>query len=324
MKFQRHLFLNEITLPPSAEWMDSSPGWRFLRVSQGAAYWLAQGAARELAPGDLVVVAPAGEGSLRASQLGEVKLHFFHFCPEQLSGFLTLSERHYLETSATQGKSAIRFLPATGTTAQEFAALIALEPSPNTLAQRCRLLHLVATAFADEMVRHQVPPARSSVALHRFKSLIQEMPDHELISRTPEQLAQLCGCSLRHFSRLFRKQFGSSIRGKQTELRLVKASQLLSDTDAKIIHVALESGYRHLGLFNFMFKKYLGMTPSEWRRKNLKKSRPQKLARVAILCGTFLSALFSGMAAEKPPPEKPAEARQSSSTNPPSAKPALT
>src|SRR6266851_8216214 len=91
MKFQRHLFLNEVTLPPSAEWMDSSPGWRFLRVSHGAAYWLAHGAAKELAPGDLVVVAPAGEGSLRASQLGEVKLQFFHFCPELLSGFLTLS-----------------------------------------------------------------------------------------------------------------------------------------------------------------------------------------------------------------------------------------
>ena len=159
MKFQRHLFLNEVTLPPSAEWMDSSPGWRFLRVIQGAAYWLAHGTAKELAPGDLVVVAPAGEGSLRASQLGEVKLHFFHLCPEQLSGFLTLSERHYLETSAIQGKSAVRFLPASNETARDFAALIALEPSPNTLAQRCRLLHLVATAFADEMVRHQVPPA---------------------------------------------------------------------------------------------------------------------------------------------------------------------
>ncbi len=333
MKFQRHLFLNEITLPPSAEWMDSSPGWRFLRVSQGAAYWLAHGAARELAPGDLVVVAPAGEGSLRASQLGEVKLHFFHFCPEQLSGFLTLSERHYLETSATQGKSAIRFLPATGTTAQEFAALIALEPSPNTLAQRCRLLHLVATAFADEMVRHQVPPARSSVALHRFKSLIQEMPDHELISRTPEQLAQLCGCSLRHFSRLFRKHFGTPIRAKQTELRLLKARQLLSDTDAKIIHVALESGYRHLGLFNAMFKKYLGMTPSQWRQKNLKKPRPQKIIRAAgILLLAAWSLMPAGAAeypkgappatADPPPPAAPATnkapaAAQATATNVP-------
>src|SRR5258708_16571456 len=132
MKFQGHLFLNEVTLPPSAEWMDSSPGWRFLRVSQGAAYWLAQGAARELAPGDLVVVAPAGEGSLRASQLGEVKLHFFHFCPEQLSGFLTFSQRHYLETSANQGKSAVRFLPANNKTAPGLAALMRLGPTPPT------------------------------------------------------------------------------------------------------------------------------------------------------------------------------------------------
>src|SRR5713101_8972039 len=120
MKFQRHLFLNEVTLPPSAEWMDSSPGWRFLRVGQGAAYWLAQGAAKELAPGDLVVVAPAGEGSLRASQLGEVKLHYFHFCPELLSGFLSLSERHYFQTAAAPANAATRVLPVTHPAAAEF------------------------------------------------------------------------------------------------------------------------------------------------------------------------------------------------------------
>jgi hypothetical protein len=32
-----------------------------------------------------------------------------------------------------------------------------------------------------------------------------------------------------------------------------------------------------------VFKKYLGMTPSEWRQKNLKKPRPQKLSRTAGL-----------------------------------------
>ena len=57
------------------------------------------------------------------------------------------------------------------------------------------------------------------------------------------------------------------LRARQIELRLQRARQLLGDSDAKIINVAYDSGYRHLGLFNAMFKKRFGVTPSEWRRK---------------------------------------------------------
>src|ERR1043166_4528307 len=324
MKLDRNLFLSEENLPASNEWTDRAPVWPLVRLSQGVAYWLTASAGRELKEGEVLVLGPSARGCLRASQLGPVKFHYFNFSPEALRGFCTLAERHYFETSAGQGESALRFLPQTHPAAQELASIAAASTGTNDFLQRCHLLKVAALVFAEEMARHQPPAVRSAAAQNRFKELINEMPEEELIKYTPEQLAKLCGCSLRHFSRLFRKQFGASIRAKQTELRLVKASQLLSNTDAKIIHVALESGYRHLGLFNFMFKKYLGMTPSEWRRKNLKKSRPQKLARLAILGATVLSTLFSAVPAEKPPPEKPAEPRTASPTNTPPAKPALT
>jgi len=55
------------------------------------------------------------------------------------------------------------------------------------------------------------------------------------------------------------------------ELRLQRARHLLASSNAKIIHVALDSGYRHLGLFNILFKRRFGMTPSQWRRQNLPK-----------------------------------------------------
>ena len=188
--------------------MDASPGWRLLRLSKGAAYWLGDGEARELKEGDLMAVASASKGCLRASQLGEVKLDFFHFCPELLTGFLTLAERHYLQTTAARAGSAVRFLPASHPAAQEFAALLA-DPTPaNNLLHRCQLMHVVASVFAEEMAQHHAPVAKSAAAQNRFKQLINEMPDGDLIKYTPEQLAKLCGCSLRHFSRLFRKATG--------------------------------------------------------------------------------------------------------------------
>jgi AraC-like DNA-binding protein len=138
---------------------------------------------------------------------------------------------------------------------------------------------VAALAFSEEMEKHKGPPILSGSAEQRFKELVEKMADSELVKHSPEQLAALCGCSIRHFSRLFRKHFGSTIRTRQTELRLLKARQLLLETDAKITHIAVESGYRHLGLFNLMFKKHLGLTPSEWRKTQWQKVGGQPVSK---------------------------------------------
>jgi AraC-like DNA-binding protein len=50
-------------------------------------------------------------------------------------------------------------------------------------------------------------------------------------------------------------------------LRLLKARQLLSDPGLPVAQAAMDSGYRHLSLFNSLFKKRFGMTPTEWRQQ---------------------------------------------------------
>src|SRR5262249_4810134 len=127
----------------------------------------------------------------------------------------------------------------------------------------------------------------------RFRELIQQMPDKEILNQSPDALAQLCGCSPRHFGRLFRRYFGVSLRTKQIELRLLLARQLLMDTDSKIIQVAMESGYRSLGLFNVMFKRAFGMTPTEWRRKHTKKNGGKISRAAALLALAWPMAFFS-------------------------------
>ena len=47
---------------------------------------------------------------------------------------------------------------------------------------------------------------------------------------------------------------------------------LLADSRIYIASIASESGYNSLTLFNATFKKRFGMTPSEWRRRNLIKN----------------------------------------------------
>jgi two-component system response regulator YesN len=44
---------------------------------------------------------------------------------------------------------------------------------------------------------------------------------------------------------------------------------LLVGSDIRVVDVARESGYQSLALFNAMFKKRFGLTPSEYRQQNL-------------------------------------------------------
>jgi AraC-like DNA-binding protein len=267
MKVPRHLQLEEIKVPPGQEWTDTAAVWHFLHVSGGAAYWLGDNRTRSLIEGEMIIVAPAVKGAVRASQIGEVTLHVFNFAPDLLCGLFTLAERHFFESSGGELLRSVQFLPSTHPANRQFAALIESDLKPNSLAQRIEALSLIAAVFDQDVAQHHTPVSLGTTALHRFHQLIAEMPDSEIINHSPEQLARLCGCSPRHFNRLFRKYFGASARARQTELRLLKARQLLCDTEAKIVQVAMDSGYRNLSLFNSLFKKRFGMTPSGWRRR---------------------------------------------------------
>ncbi len=82
-------------------------------------------------------------------------------------------------------------------------------------------------------------------------------------------MAVQLNCSERHLSRLFRVEFGMSLRKKQTELSLQRACQLLLDPNVKIRSVASETGYRYVSFFNALFKKRFGLTPKEWRQQQI-------------------------------------------------------
>ena len=284
MKIPGHLRIEEILLPAGREWSDDTGAWRFLRVSRGAAYWLEPSRPRAFSEGELLVLAPSVKAVIRASQLTEVLLHGFDFAPAILCGFFTLAERHYFESGGARAMERVQFLPSTHPLARRFAELLARRPLGGELAQRAEVLGFASAYFGDGLSRSHSPATRGVSAQRRFQEIICQMPDSELILHTPEHLAGLCGCSPRHFNRLFHQRFGESPRSRQTELRLLKARELLGTTEEKIIQVALDSGYRSLSLFNSLFKRRFGLTPSGWRRKVFR-GRGRAVCLLACLLG---------------------------------------
>lgn len=267
MKHQSHLALDEIDLPPSTEWEAPSQCWCFVRVAQGQGYWLGQWDAREVNTGDVLALPPARQGLFRASQLSVVKLFHFRFCPDLMSSLLTMAERQYFDRLAAKAAQPIRLLPASHPVAKQFADLCIQAESQSGLLVRCEMLDLVGRIFARDLAPTGKAEAATLSATKRIRVLLEHLTEEEFLNTSSDELAAYCGCSPRHFSRLFLEHFGVSLRSRQTEMRLLRARRLLAETDSRVMTVAATCGYRHLGVFNALFKKRFAMTPTEWRRE---------------------------------------------------------
>ena len=283
MLFAKYQLLETLDLKAGTDWPVSDTCWHFIGVTHGSGYWMVPAGPDQLNAGDLLVVPPKMKGEIRASRLGDLGLRHFGFVPELLGGFLTAAETGALENLSANGKARPQIFRANEPAAREFVTVAAGDTPPNDLTQRCRMLEVALSILCDRLPAAKPDPSsRFMTTSERFQKLIHSMVDSELIRHSPEELSRSCGCSPRHFSRLFLANFGVSFRTKQTEMRLDKACQLLLETDAKVINVAKDSGYRHLGLFNAMFKRRFRMTPTEYRQQNLKKARrPSTIVRPA-------------------------------------------
>jgi AraC-like DNA-binding protein len=267
MSIERHLIIHEVTIRPCGEWSPPALSWIVVRIAEGIGYWLQAGSARELKIGDGFVATDASRLALRASQLNPMKLEFFCVQPQFLNGLITVTEGHKLELAGKSLAARAIFFGAADPVGKKFSRLVLL-PDRENLTMRSALLQLWSQAVAG--VLSAPPPEDAGHKLHeRFRQFVAQMPDAELAARSLTELAAQLHCSERHFSRMFRAEFGVPLRKRQTELRLQRARQLLTDIDSKVITVAYESGYRNLGLFNAMFKKRFGLTPSEYRQQNL-------------------------------------------------------
>ncbi|MFC5467320.1 helix-turn-helix domain-containing protein [Cohnella suwonensis] len=71
-----------------------------------------------------------------------------------------------------------------------------------------------------------------------------------------------------YLSSYFKAKTGMNIVDYINETRIAKAASLLDDDRLKIRDAARSVGYQNITSFNRMFKKYTGLTPSEYRKRN--------------------------------------------------------
>jgi AraC-like DNA-binding protein len=91
------------------------------------------------------------------------------------------------------------------------------------------------------------------------------------------ELAASVGLSTYHFIRAFSAAYGETPGQYLKRRRMERAKVLLVTSDLPIAEVGRRVGYRSHGTFSDRFRKYFGMTPTQYRRSfgNLEEVRPE-------------------------------------------------
>ncbi|MFK7691504.1 AraC family transcriptional regulator [Paenibacillus sp. HJGM_3] len=133
----------------------------------------------------------------------------------------------------------------------------------NAMRRKILLLEFFLTLLQD--FRAQKIAGDTTAAIE----LTQEyMVQHYQEPLTLEQLAQLAGLSVSHYSRLFKKYIGYSPIDFLTHLRMDRAKELLVLSDYRLKSIANSVGYVDEFYFSRIFKKVVGLSPREYAKKH--------------------------------------------------------
>ncbi len=82
------------------------------------------------------------------------------------------------------------------------------------------------------------------------------------------EISKKCGLSPSYFSYLFHKEYGITYKDWLLEIKIAHSKRLLENTDLSILDIALECGYESPSNFAQFFKRIIGMSPSQYRKKH--------------------------------------------------------
>jgi AraC-like DNA-binding protein/ligand-binding sensor protein len=127
-----------------------------------------------------------------------------------------------------------------------------------------QLLNVFAQYLADYAERHTIASgADEPAAVANAKRFVQAHADEPIILA---QVVEHVGVSRFYFCKLFKKATGMTLTEYVGRVRVEKAKTLLVDPSLRISEVVYAAGFGSIPNFNSVFKRHVGMAPSEYRQ----------------------------------------------------------
>lgn len=260
------LFLWQLRLNSGKQCLRKGSKWSgitLLLPQAGVGRCLTGSAEYPFSQGDVLVLGPSVECRLAAAEQTEVTA----------AGFTVLSQHLFPLVSGVQLRLVLSYFEeldrpkvyaASSPIAAECHRRIRGVPSEPSFDQRCLLLGIAGYLLEIELAK--APRSGSIRTEQQVKQILGRLSVAEIAALSVEDLAERFSCSRRQLNRIFQKHLGISVSALTMEMRLLNAGSLLRDPELKIIHIAEQCGFNHLGLFNACFKRRFGMSPSQYRK----------------------------------------------------------
>ncbi|WP_310603015.1 response regulator transcription factor [Anaerosporobacter sp.] len=84
-----------------------------------------------------------------------------------------------------------------------------------------------------------------------------------------EAIAKMFGYNSAYLGKTYKKVTGESFNTALDKVRIENAKRLLQDTNLKVYQVSEKVGYYNIDYFYSKFKKYVGMTPKEFKKNEI-------------------------------------------------------
>ena len=145
-----------------------------------------------------------------------------------------------------------------------FDRLLAAAGEPLSGAERCSLLIYEFILAARTAMTERGGDLRAAGRV--IHNAVKYMETHYMEDIPLERLASMSGVSLQHFCRVFRSRMGMRPMEYLARRRIAEAKNLLGGTDMSVRDIAAAVGYPDQTYFGMVFKKYEGITPTDYRR----------------------------------------------------------
>ena len=250
-------------------------------IRSGQADYFVDGRTYSMAEGDVIIfnnLEPHGwevggsgpKAEARASALVAV------FSPELVAEGASLFDREYLRPFYERGSNFRNMLPSGDEGVERITALLkeadgefgAKESGYRLMIKAIvlQILTLLQRNYSRGSGPAEMPEARrrSLERIERALDFIQNSYERDI---SLADAAREAGMSPHYFSAYFKKATGSTFVEHLCRLRVLKARQLALDTDRTLVDIAMEAGFNNMANFYRAYRRILGESPSEVRRR---------------------------------------------------------
>ncbi len=132
----------------------------------------------------------------------------------------------------------------------------------STLSENNTFLSMSLFCRLFEKIEKAMKPERDK----RISKAIDYIDNYYTENTDVEKLSEMCFLSRAQMFRLFKKETGDTPVDYRNKLRIKKAQQLILDGECSVGEISEMLGFENIYYFSRLFKKYVGMPPSRYKK----------------------------------------------------------